>query len=189
MTLEADRRRNARRGSDLHAPGAACHQHSHGSPEGEHMGCALVHKHRGCQWADAAQPWSQRCAGAPNARCHPQAAPALLPALITIVSAADAAAVRWKQCKEPSTWRLVREGKKRIPARGWRGRGVRWNCRVHSIGSGSRCCRVTQTWSHRALGAVPGAPGAPQQRRREVTAGERSEHLGNNLITYSALVI
>lgn len=31
-SLEADRRRNARRGFDLHTPGAACHQHSHGSP-------------------------------------------------------------------------------------------------------------------------------------------------------------
>lgn len=142
-SLEADRRRNARRGSDLHAPGATCHQHSHGSPAQSVPWCISTD-------AAIAQPWSQRCAGhpTPGATCRQRP-------LRSQLSSQSC----WQQMLLQSDGNNARnlrmasgqrEGGeiKRIPARGWRGRRVRCKCRAHSIGSGSRCCGVTQTRSH-----------------------------------------
>lgn len=129
--------------------------------------------------------------------------------LAALSAAADAAAVRWKQHRELSTWRLVKE-KKKGSAGGWlriRGNFAAGSRRSFS-GQAFAAAVPCTAQSQRALGAVrsPGCTSPAKSCRiyfvgreakdggGEVTAGgdadrRKSECLGNNLIAYSALVI
>lgn len=93
-SLEADRRRKCQ---ERLRPSCPRSNVPPAQPRLPSTKCALVHKHRCCHCPAlvAEVCWT------PNAWCHLQAAPASLPALITVVLAADAAAVRRKQRKEP----------------------------------------------------------------------------------------
>lgn len=75
-----------------------------------------------------------------------------------LAAAADAAAVRWKQQKELSTWRLVKEKKKKkteLLEAGW---GYRVKLTAESgssyFRSSSRCRNAMHPWSQSPSGAA-----------------------------------
>lgn len=94
------------------------------------------------------EPGTRRRGGTARAEADPS--PVLLAALS---AAADAAAVRWKQHKELSTWRLVKEEKKlKKEKRGW-ARG----CIQGTVAAGSRrgCFHVKLSLCGATYATVP----------------------------------